>query len=190
MNIIRHHQHKQVIIHACLSVQWLKQLHSNKPLKFCLLFSHTHLTKAVKSMVGMVSVSWWLWTQRKCEAAQSRHTQITHTMFISMTFVMWSLLLSCFNERCSLRLLVGKQYTLTVMIYVFLSKASPGSGPAAVRRQRAGLLTGPHSGVHQCSAVEASRLPWVPGCARWVVSRINLSFTFILKWNLSANSSG
>lgn len=46
------------IHHPCMSecaVTQSRRLRRNKPLKLCFLLSHTHLTKAVKSMVGMVS---------------------------------------------------------------------------------------------------------------------------------------
>lgn len=48
------------------------------------------------------------------------------------------------------------------------SEAPPGSGSAAVRRQRAGLPAGSHPGVHQRAALEAAGLPRVPGCSGWV----------------------
>lgn len=54
----RHIYSKHISHHPCMAECAVTQTQRrNTPLKFCFLLSHTHLTKAVKSMVGMVSVS-------------------------------------------------------------------------------------------------------------------------------------
>lgn len=162
----------------------MAQFCRSKPLKLCLLFSHTHLTKAVKSMVGMVSDSRW---RTKVEFKESVRLigEKNNELNVFCERSLWCG--CCINTRpawispvrdiCCFKSFNASRLFRHYFCVSFLSEASPGAGAAAVQRQRPRLLADAHPGVDKRAALEASGLSRVPGSARWDFSGIKPHFT-------------
>lgn len=166
-----------IIIHTWFSLQWLKPNNSkginpSKSVSSPLIPT----SQGGKKHGGHGKCLWMALSSKKAwhESKQAHEVKLLYIRLLLFERCLWCecYIFLAWVKSVKPHLFCDKlTVPSNVMICDLLSKASPGAGSVAVGRQRARLLSGSHSGVHQCAALEASRLPRVHGCTRWVLPK-------------------